>query len=113
MAHGFRTFLDFENGKYNHLDDLLHLSDFICGNMQADNTPYYKYWYNMYSYSSKGFIVSRWRESKGLEAIAKWEEAICEDKLVNIFEEHKDCRKGCGIVYYKLKEYDIPPKYSL
>ena len=66
-----------------------------------------------YSYSSKAFIVYRWGESKGLEPIAKWGEAICEDKLVNIFEEHKDCRKGCGSVYYKLKEYDIPPKYSL
>ena len=113
MAHGFRSFLDFEDGKYVHLYDFPHLSDFICGNMQADYIPSYKYWYNMYSYSSKAFIVYHWGESKGLEPIAKWGEAICEDKLVNIFEEHKDCRKGCGSVYYKLKEYDIPPKYSL
>ena len=54
----------------------------------------------MYSYSSKAYIVCRWRQSKGLQPVAKWREAICDNELVNYFKEHKDCRKGCGSVYY-------------
>ena len=50
---------------------------------------------------------------ENLEPIAKWGEAIRNDNLVNIFEEHKDCRKGCRSVYYRLKKYDTPPKYNL
>ena len=42
------------------------------------------------TYSSEAFIVCRWKKSKGLEPIAKWGEAICDDNLVNIFKEHKD-----------------------
>ena len=55
----------------------------------------------MYSYSSKAYIFCRWRQSKGLEPIAKWGEAICNDELVNFFDDlkHKNC--SCGSVYYK------------
>ena len=55
----------------------------------------------MYSYSSKAYIVCRWRQSKGLQPVAKWGQAICDNELVNYFKEHKDCRKGCSSVYYK------------
>ena len=106
---GFCVCRDFENGEYIHFDDLPYLSDYICGNLNADNIIYYKYWYNMYTYSAKAFIVCCLKKSKGLEPVAKWGEAICNENLVNIFKEHKDCRKGCGSVYYKLKKYDTPP----
>ena len=66
----------------------------------------------MYNYSGKAFIVCHWRKSKGFESIAKWGEAICDDNLVNLFKKHKDCRKRCGSVYYRLKKYDTPPKYN-
>ena len=51
----------------------------------------------MYSYSSKAYIVCRWRQSKGLQPVAKWGQAICDNELVNYFKEHKDCRKGCSM----------------
>ena len=101
MAHGFQVFQNFESGNDVHLDDLKHLSDHICRNLYGDYTPNYKYWYNMYSYSSKAFIVCRWRQSKGLQPMAKWGEAICEGNLVNFFKEHQDCWKVCGSVYFK------------
>ena len=90
MDQGFCVYQDFENGECVHFDDLPYLSDYICGNLNADYTLYYQYWYNMYTYSSEAFIVCRWKKSKGLEPIAKWGEAICDDNLVNIFKEHKD-----------------------
>ena len=100
MARGYEIFNDFENGKYIHLDDLKHVTNHICGNL--DNwTPNYRFWYNMYSYSSKAYIVCQWRQSKGLSPVTKWGEAICRDNLVNFFEDsnHKNC--GCGSMYYK------------
>ena len=99
MARGFQVFQNFESESYVHLDDLKHLSDHICRKVNGDYTPNYKYWYNMYLYSNKVFIVCKWRLSKGLQPVAKWGEAICEGNLVNIFKEHKDC--SCGSVHFK------------
>ena len=101
MTRGFQVFENFESVKYVHLDDLKHLINNICGNLNGDYTPNYKCWYNMYSYSIKAFIVCRWRQSKGLQLVAKWGETICDENLVKRFKEHKDCRKGCRSVYYK------------
>ena len=83
-----------------HLDDLKHMTNHICRNLN-NWTPNYRFQYNMYSYSSKAYIVCRWRQSKGLSPIAKWVEAICGNNLVNLFEDsnHKNC--SCGSVYYK------------
>ena len=99
MTRGFEVFQSFESENYVHLGDLKHLSEHICGKLNGDYTPNYKYWYNMYSYSNKVFIICKWRQSKGLQPVAKWGKPICEGKLVNIFKEHKDC--SCGSVHLK------------
>ena len=101
MPAGLTIFEDFENGKFVHLDDLKHMTNYICSNLNSEYSLNYKYWYNMYSYSSKTYIVCRWRQSKGLQPVAKWGQAICDNELVNYFKEQKDCRKGCSSVYYK------------
>ena len=33
MALGYEVFKDFENGKYVHFDDLKHMTNHICGNL--------------------------------------------------------------------------------
>ena len=100
MSHGMEIFTKLENGEYIHFDDLKHMVNHICGHLNSDFNHNYKYWYNQYSYSSKAFIVCRWRLSKGLQPVAKWGEAICKDELVNFFEDenHKNC--SFGSVYY-------------
>ena len=100
MPAGFQIVKDFESGKCVHLEDLKHMANHICGNLN-NWTPNYRFWYNMYSYSSKAYIVCRWRQSRSLSPVAKWGEAICEDNLVNFFkdENHKNC--SCSSVYYK------------
>ena len=70
MAQEHEVFQNFKSGKYVHLDDLKHLTNHICGNLNGYYTPNYKLWYNMSSYSSKAFIVCRWRQSKGLQPLA-------------------------------------------
>ena len=39
--------------------------------------------------------------SKGLEPIAKWGEAICNNELVNFFDDLKHKNYSCGSVYCK------------
>ena len=100
MPRGFKIFEEFESGKYVRLEDLKFMTDHICGNLNSC-TPNYRFWYNMYSYSSKAYVVCWWRQSKGLSPVAKWGEAICSDDLVDFFKDpkHKNC--SCGSVYYK------------
>ena len=100
MAQGYQVFNNFEARKYVHEEDLKHMTNHICGNLN-NWTPNYKFWYNVYSYSSKAYIVCRWRQSKDLQPIGKWGKAICNDELVNFFKDlkHKNC--SCGSVYYK------------
>ena len=71
MPRGFKIFEEFESGKYICLEDLKFTTDHIWGYLNSW-TPNYHFWYNMYSYSSKAHVVSRWRQSKGLSAVAKW-----------------------------------------
>ena len=82
MPRGFKIFEEFESRKYIRLEDLKFMTDHICGNLNS-------FWYNMYSYSSKVYIVCRWRQSKGLSLLAKWGEAICGDDLVDFFKDPK------------------------
>ena len=55
----------------------------------------------MYYYTSKAYIVCRWREEKGRRPIARWGEAIGKNKLIDFFEDtsHQNC--SCGSVYFK------------
>ena len=99
--HGFQVFEKVENGQYIRSDELDILSDYISGHLIGDYTPNYRYWYNMSAYYGYAFIVCRWKEKNGLLPITKWGEAICKDKLVDIFKEHKNCKTGCGSVYFK------------
>ena len=93
MARGFEVFQKFESGKYVHLEDLKHLTNHICGNLNGDYCLNYKFWYNMYSYSSKAFIVCHWGQSEGLQPVAKWGEAICENNLVIFLKNIKTVEK--------------------
>ena len=101
MPAGYKIFENFEKEQYVHFDDLKHMVNYIWGNLNSYYSPNYKYWYNQCSYLSKAYIVCSWRQKKCLQPIAKWGVAIFDGELVNFFKEHKDCKKGCGNLYYK------------
>ena len=86
MPRVLKIFEEFKNGEYVHLEDLKSMNDHICGNLN-NWTSNYRFRYNMYSYSSKAYIVCRWRQSKGLPLIAKWGEAVCGKDLVDFFSK--------------------------
>ena len=99
MPAGYEIFTKFENQKYITTDELKHMVSYVCGNLNTNNSNY-KYWYNKYSYSSKAYEVCQWQKERRFRPIAKWGETICDGELVNYFNEHKNCAKGCGNVYY-------------
>ena len=73
MSSRYDLFKKFEKKEYISVEDLPQICDYICGNLN-NWTPNYHYWYNMYSYTSKAYIVCRWREEKGRRSIARWGE---------------------------------------
>lgn len=100
MSAGFQIFEQFEQEKFIHMRDLPHMKNYICSNLNSQNINY-RFWYNQYTYSNIAYTVYVWRQRKGLMPVAKWSEAICNNELVNVFKEHRNCPHGCGFVYYK------------
>ena len=70
MDNFLKIFEEFESGKYVRLEDLKFMTDHVCRNLNSW-TPNYCFWYNMYCYSSKAYVVCQWRQSKGLSPVAK------------------------------------------
>ena len=61
----------------------------------SPNRSYYEAHYN---YGTKLYIVYDWKKTKGLPALAKKGESICDNQLVNFFKDakHKNC--SCSVV---------------
>ena len=81
MAQGLQVFEKSEARKFVYEEDLKHMRNHICGILN-NWTLNYKFRYNMYSYSSKAYMVCRWRQSRGLPQVTKWGKAICKEELV-------------------------------
>ena len=92
-------YLKYENAEYLTKDELKFVADYVCGCLNNPGVNFC-YYYDMYSYISKSFIVCRWKKRNGYKPLVKIGEAICKDTLVNFFreKEHKNCM--CSSVYY-------------
>ena len=97
--------------RYSNLEsinetELKYVVNYICGNLNADYTLNYRYWYDMYSYTSKNFIVLRHRKEKGnLNPLTKLGECVCQNKVINFLKNSDKkcfCNDGCASVYYKV-----------
>ena len=95
MAGGYNEFISFSNFEYLDEEDLKLANNYIC--LQLNNPSIgYKYYYDMYSYATKCFMVLQKNQ------YTKLGEAVCEGKVINFLEdeEHKKC--SCGSVYFKV-----------
>ena len=92
-------YLSYENGEYLTKAQLKLATNYVCGYLNNPSVNY-RYYYDMYCYISKSFIVCRWKKEHGYKPYAKIGEAICKDILVNFLKEkeHKQCM--CSGVYY-------------
>ena len=94
---GFDEFKNYANFVTMTEDELKLAVNYICGHLNSYSSQY-PYWYDMYCYCSKSFIVLRWRRKNGLIPCAKLGEAICEDKLINFVNNEHKC--SCSSVYF-------------
>ena len=99
---GEKEFNDYRNFIYMSEDELKLAVNYICFHLNY-GTSNYPYWYDMYSYTSKSFIVLRWRRENNKLPTAKLGEAICKDKIINFVKEEHKCM--CSSVYYKAVKF--------
>ena len=93
----YLLFEAFERGDYIPQESIKKITNLNCGQL-ISWSPNRSYYETQYNYATKLQIVCRWKEQQGLPALAKKGEAICNDQLVNFFEdkEHKYC--SCSTV---------------
>ena len=103
MTYAFEYFKRFERKEFLTRNELEYAVDHICLNLNNPPRFGYKYFYNMYSYITKFFIVCNWKEQNGYKKIlSKFGEAICNDQFANFFEDQEDKKCSCLSVYYKI-----------
>ena len=90
---GFAEFEKFKNFYVMYKEELELANNYIC--LQLNNPGIgYKYYYDMYSYITKCFIVLNYNKKTRLG------EAECNGKIINFLQnpEHKNC--SCSSVYF-------------
>ena len=96
---GYSQFEAFKNFVYLNYDELKLAVDYICGNLNSASYNYH-YWYDMYSYTAKLFIVMRWRKESGFKERAKPREAVCDGVILDFLKEKEHFKCSCSSVYY-------------
>ena len=88
----YLLFEAFERGDYIPQESIKKIRNYTCGQL-ISWSPNHSYYERQYKYATKLQIVCRWKQQQGLPALAKKGKAICNDQLVNFFEDkgHKYC----------------------
>ena len=82
----YLLFETFERGEYINKKDLPKITNYKCGHL-ISWSPNSSYFERQYNYVNKLKIVCTWKRKRGLPGYSKKGEALCEEKLVNVFEE--------------------------
>ena len=90
--NAYQRYIDFE---YLSFDDVTLAVNYITSNL---NTPsfIFPYWWDMYSYTSKTFMVIALRKKRGEEQKAKLGEAVCTGGQIVNDEAHFTCH--CSVL---------------
>ena len=97
---GLEIFTLFKNKEWILAEDIPILSDYIYGFFDGGDCSNEMYAYS--NYLAKCKIVLTFKKENKLELKTKLGEAVCENKLVNFFEDpnHSIDKYICGSVYY-------------
>ena len=106
ICYNLDCFKKYSNFEPVNETELKFTVNYICGNLNANYTLNYPYWYDMYSYTSKNLIVLRRKKEKGIQnPLTKLGECVCQDKVINFLENEGKkcfCNNGCSSVYFKV-----------
>ena len=104
MSPRLESFLKYINFKLVGKDELNLALDYIDNNLNAGSANSYGYWYDMYSYCIKNFIVLRHKEKNNeFPLLTILGVCVCQDQVINFLKNtDKKCfyNKGCLSVYY-------------
>ena len=94
----FEKYINFQDIDESELKFAIN---YICGNLNANYTLNYCYWYDMYSYSTKNRIVLNHKkyEQGKLNPVTKLGECVCQDKVINFLQNSNKkcfCNNGCS-----------------
>ena len=95
MASGYDEFIAFRDQKFLDKDDLKYATSYICAQLNSPGT-YYQYYYDMYSYTSKYYIVLK---NSG-RTKTRLGEAFCEGQVVNFLKDEKHKKCSFASVYF-------------
>ena len=97
---GFKLWKLFKNKKWILAEDLPVLKNYIYGSFDGGFRSRKMYAYS--NYLTKCQIVLDFKRKNGLELKIKLGEAVCQNKLVNFFEDHDHSldKCNCGSAYY-------------
>ena len=99
---GYEEFHAYKNFQCMTYDELKSAVNYICLKLNSFGSDY-QYWYDMYCYTSKSFIVLRWRRERNMLPTAKLGQAICKDKIVNFVRNEHKCT--CSSVYFNAVKF--------
>ena len=97
---GIEQFDSYENLQNLTFDELKLAVNYICGNLNSFPCYNYRYWYDMYYYTSKTFMVIKQRKERGFREIGRLGEAVSDGVIVNILKEKEHFKCSCSSVYY-------------
>ena len=100
MNYGITEFESYRDFKELSHEELKLAVNYICGNLNSTGC-FYPYWYDMYCYTSKTFIVMKMRKKNGLKELGKLGEAVCNGKIINFLNEKDHFNCQCSSVYFK------------
>ena len=94
----FEKYINFQDIDESELKFAIN---YICGNLNANYTLNYPYWYDMYSYTAKNLIVLNHRkyEEGNSNPKTKLGECVCQDKVINFLQNSNKkcfCDSGCS-----------------
>ena len=95
----YQMFEKYKNYQYLNFDELKMCVNYICSCLNSGGVNY-PYFYDMYSYTSKTFIVMSWRKKRGFKERGKLGEAICDNVLVDFLKDKEHFKCSCSSVYY-------------
>ena len=97
---GFEQFEFYKNLQNLTFDELKLAVNYIYSNLNSFQCYNYHYWYDMYCYTSKTFMVMNWRKERGFKEVGRLGEAVCDRVIVNFLKEKEHFKCGCSSVYY-------------
>ena len=96
---GLEAFDSYEKLQNLTYSELKMVVNYICAQLNSQCLNY-GYWYDMYCYTSKTFMVIDWRKKRGFKPVGRLGEAICDGVIVNFLEDKEHFKCSCSSVYY-------------